>query len=453
MDGHTEKEMSKPLSRGRPVPSFTTLSSMAVIVGIVVGIGIFRLPPIVAANSSGGLQFIMFWVAGGLISLMGALCYAELSSAMPDAGGEYHFLRKAFGPATGFFLSWGRMTVIQTGSIALVAFIMGDYASVILDLGPYSSSLYAAATVILLTGLNVMGTLHSRRTQNILASVIVLTLVTVSVAGLVFSPGDGFSGSSAGGQGIFAGGTPGLAMIFVLLTYGGWSEAAYLTGELHNVKRSIVRALVFGIIVITTLYVLVNLVYLYVLGFETLRESDTVGYLLTERIFGPGGSLAVAVLVIISALSTANATIITGARTNYALGRDFRLLGFIGKWNDGSNSPVNALLFQGAIALILVGTGAWSQQAISTMVDYTAPVFWIFILLTTISLFVFRFRKSNVSGSFRVPLYPLPPLLFLAACGYMLYSSLAYTGTGALVGAGILLAGVPVYFLARKYQR
>jgi basic amino acid/polyamine antiporter, APA family len=372
---------------------------------------------------------------------------------MPDAGGEYHFLRKAFGPATGFFLSWGRMTVIQTGSIALVSFILGEYASVILNIGPYSSSIYATVTVIALTLLNIIGTLHSRRTQNVLASIIVITLVTISVAGFIVSAGGGPAVSFSGGEGVFTGGTPGLAMIFVLLTYGGWSEAAYLTGELHNVKRSIVRALVFGIIIITSLYVLINLVYLYVLGFDTLRESDTIGYLLTERIFGQGGSAVVAILVIISAMSTANATIITGARTNYALGRDFRLLGFIGKWNHNSNSPVNALIFQGIIALILVFTGAWSQQAINTIVDYTAPVFWTFILLTTLSLFIFRFRKTHEAGTFRVPLYPLPPLLFLAACGYMLYSSLAYTGTGALVGAGILLAGVPVYFLARRYQK
>jgi basic amino acid/polyamine antiporter, APA family len=452
--GNLKQTMRITPGPGRPVPSFSTFSSMAVIVGIVVGIGIFRLPPLVAANSAGELQFIMFWIAGGIISLMGALCYAELSSAMPDAGGEYHFLRKAFGPATGFFLSWGRMTVIQTGSLALVAFILGDYASVILDLGPYSSSLYAALTIIALTGLNITGTRHSRRTQNILATIIVLTLVTISLAGFIISPGYGFSDPSGTGNGgpVFSGGAPGLAMIFVLLTYGGWSEAAYLSGELHNVRRSIVRSLVSGIFVITSLYVLVNLVYLHVLGLETLRESETVGYLLTERIFGPGVSVLIAILVVISALSTANATIITGARTNYALGRDFRVLGFMGKWNSGSNSPINALILQGTIALILVATGAWSQQAISTMVDYTAPVFWVFILLTTASLFVFRYRKTHVTGSYRVPLYPLPPVLFLMACIYMLYSSLAYTGAGAFAGAGILLAGVPVYFLARKYQ-
>ncbi len=445
-------EHSRPV---RPGPSFTTLSSMAVVIGIVVGIGIFRLPPIVAASSAGELQFIMFWVAGGVISLMGALCYAELSSSMPDSGGEYYFLRKAFGPATGFFLSWGRMTVIQTGSIALIAFILGDYATLILDLGTYSSSIYAAVTVILLTFLNLLGTLHSRRVQNILASIIVVTLVVIAFSGFFLTSGDEVPGLTLSGKNmqVFSGGAPGLAMIFVLLTYGGWSEAAYLTGELHNVKRSIVRALVSGIAIITGLYVVVNLTYLHVLGFDALSESSTVGYDLTERIFGPGGSVIVVIIVIVSALSTANATIITGARTNYAIGRDFRLFRFMGRWNHPRNSPTNALLFQGGIALALVGAGAWSQQAISTMVDYTAPVFWFFIMLITISLFVFRYRNGKHNISYRVPMYPLPPLLFLAACVYMLYSSLVFTGTGAIIGASILVAGVPVWFIARTCQR
>jgi basic amino acid/polyamine antiporter, APA family len=444
-------EHSRPV---RPGPSFNTLSSMAVVIGIVVGIGIFRLPPIVAANSTGELQFIMFWVAGGIISLMGALCYAELSSSMPDAGGEYYFLRKAFGPATGFFLSWGRMTVIQTGSIALIAFILGDYATLILDLGTYSSSIYAAATVIVLTGLNLLGTLHSRRVQNILASIIVVTLLLIAFSGFFLTSGDELPGLTLSGKNmqVFSGAGPGLAMIFVLLTYGGWSEAAYLTGELHNVKRSIVRALVSGIVIITGLYVVINFTYLHVLGFDALSESSTVGYDLTERIFGPGGSVILVIIVIVSALSTANATIITGARTNYAIGRDFRLFSFMGRWNHLRNSPTNALLFQGGIALALVGAGAWSQQAISTMVDYTAPVFWFFILLVTISLFVFRYRNGEHNISYRVPMYPLPPLLFLATCIYMLYSSLVFTGTGAIIGASILVAGVPVWFIARTYQ-
>ena len=438
----------------RPLPSFTTLGSIAVVIGIVVGIGIFRLPPIVASNSSTDLHFLLFWAAGGGVSLMGALCYAELSSSMPNSGGEYYFLRKAFGHGTGFFLSWGRMTVIQAGSIALVAFVLGDYATVLLDLGEHSPSIYAAATVVVLTGLNIMGTVHSSRAQSFLTSAIMLALVAIVIGGFVdarnFHPRSFLSGNDAGA---FSGGAAGHAMIFVLLTYGGWNEAAYLAGELNGARKNIVRVLVSGIVAITALYLLVNFTYLYVLGFESLKESETVAYDLTERIFGPVGSSVVVLIVVVSALSTANASIITGARSNYALGRDFKLLGFMGEWNKTRNSPVNALLVQGIMSLFLVGIGAWSQRAIETIVDYTAPVFWFFILLTTLCLFVFRMRNEAPESAYKIPFYPLPPLLFLIACAYMLYSSIVYTGTGALVGVAILLAGYPVWFFADRYQR
>jgi basic amino acid/polyamine antiporter, APA family len=437
-----------------PQPSFTTLSSIAVVIGIVVGIGIFRLPPIIASNSSGEVQFLLFWIAGGVISLMGALCYAELSSSMPNAGGEYYFVRKGFGQVTGFFLSWGRMTVIQVGSIALIAFILGDYATILLDLGPYSSSIYAGATVFILTALNIMGTSHSTRTQSTLTALILLALLGIIIAGFFNPSADAFSLSvSKTDTGSLSGGSAGLAMIFVLITYGGWSEAAYLTGELENARKAIVRVLVLSIITITVLYLLVNMSYIHVLGFDSLRESETVAFDLTERMFGPAGSLVVALIVVVSAISTANATIITGARTNYAVGRDFRLFRFMGNWNKSRNSPVNALLTQGAMALFLVGVGAFSKQAIETIVDFTAPVFWFFILLTTLSLFVFRFRNEMPPTAYRIPFYPLPPLLFLLACGYMLYSSLIYTGKGALVGVAILLTGVPVWFFISRYQK
>lgn len=442
-------------SDNQPRPVFTTLSSISVVVGIVVGIGIFRLPPIVAQNSANEFQFIAFWVAGGLISLMGALCYAELASSKPDAGGEYHFLSNAFGSSVGFLFTWGRMTVIQTGSIALIAFILGDYATLVLDLGPYSSAIYASLTIIGLTGLNLLGTHYSRRIQNLFTSLIILMLVLLSISAFVTVDSiPTISNSSSNGAGsLFSGGSAGAAMIFVLLTYGGWNEAAYLSGELHDVKRNMMKVLIYGICIITALYVMVNTAYLRVLGLEALQNSETVGADLTAQIFGGESTLIVACIVLATALSTANATIITGARTNYALGRDFRLLRFMGKWNQSNNTPANALIVQGVIALLLVGLGVWSQEAVSTMVDYTAPVFWGFLFLTITTLFIFRYRHDAEELPFRVPLYPFIPVLFLVACAYMLYSSLAFTGTGALVGLGILAIGLPVYLLARNREK
>ncbi len=440
------------IAENQPRPAFTLLSSIAVVVGIVVGIGIFRLPPIVAGNSANEFQFIAFWVAGGIISLMGALCYAELASSKPDAGGEYHFLSDAFGAPLGFLFSWGRMTVIQTGSIALIAFILGDYASLIIDLGDYSSAIYAAITIIALTGFNLLGTHYSRQIQNVLTGLIIVMIFFLSISAFVTVESVPIISSSSSSGGLFTGGSAGAAMIFVLLTYGGWNEAAYLSGELVDVKRNMLKVLLFGILIITAMYVMVNTAYLQVLGLEALQSSETVGADLTSQIFGTEGTFIVTTLVIATALSTANATIITGARTNYALGRDFALLKFMGKWNQENNTPNNALIVQGLIALALVGLGVWSQEAVSTMVDYTAPVFWAFLLLTTLTLFIFRYRHGAEDLPFRVPLYPVIPILFLIACAYMLYSSLAFTGMGALVGIGILAVGVPVYLVARNYQ-
>ncbi len=444
---------SKSDAGSSPIPTFTTISSVAVIVGVVVGIGIFRLPPIVASNSGSGLQFILFWLAGGVVSLLGALCYAELASLHPDSGGEYHFLHKAFGKPVGFLFTWGRMTVIQTGSLALVSFILGDYATLILDLGKFSPAIYAAVTVMLLTGLNILGTGHSRKTQMVITSVIVFIIVTISLSALLLVPSAQEAGLAENQGAGFSGGMAGSAMIFVLLTYGGWNEAAYLSGELINVRKNMIRVLVAGIVIITLLYLLINFAYLHVLGLDRLKESQTIGADITEPVFGTAGSYIVGFIVIFAAISTANATIITGARTNYALGRDFNLLRFMGRWDSKRNTPVNALIVQGSIALLLIFFGAWSKQAVETMVDYTAPVFWLFLLLTTTSLFIFRSRHKQSEIPYRVPLYPLTPLLFIAACGFMLYSSLAFTGAGSLAGAGFLVLGIPIYLLTLRQEK
>lgn len=434
---------------GRPLKIFTNFNAIAVIIGIVVGIGIFRLPSMVAQNSATGLHFIGFWVAGGIISIIGALCYAELATNNPDAGGEYHFLIKSFGDGVGFLFSWGRMTVIQTGSIALAAFILGDYASVIYDLGPQSSSIYAGATVIALTALNIIGTGPSKNAQSVITTIIVALLLIAGFAGLLINSGTSQINSGSGSVSTSAG----AAMIFVLLTYGGWNEGVYLSAEIKKVRKNMSRVLLGGLFVITGLYVLINGAYLHVLGLETLRNSDTIGVALSNRIIGSGGSIFMATIVILAALSTVNATIITGARTNYALGRDFPMLQLIGKWNSSFNAPINALILQGAIAFGLVILGSFTKEAVSTMVDYTAPVFWFFILMTTASLFVFRSKTDRENMIYRVPFYPVTPIIFMLACLYLLYSSVVFTGWGSFVGIGILLIGLPVYYFARKKNK
>ncbi len=341
------------------------------------------------------------------------------------------------------------MTVIQTGSIGLAAFILGDYASLILDLGPYSSAIYAAITVILLTAINILGTGYSRNAQNtvtifILGSLVILAIIgSLNNGGTSFTVADSFTTPQSG----FGG-----AMIFVLLTYGGWNEAVYLSAELKDVRKNMSTVLIGGIGIITTVYVAVNFAYINVLGLEGVQNSDAIGVTLVDTVFGGSSSLVMALIVIFAALSTANATIITGARTNYALGRDFGVLKYLGRWNAERNAPQNALLVQGVITLLLIFLGAFTKEAVSTMVDYTAPVFWLFLLLTTSTIFIFRSSSDSLPEAlpYKVPFYPVTPILFLIACGYMLYSSISFTGMGAIFGIAILLVGVPVLVLNHK---
>lgn len=434
--------------RTSPASTLTHWDAVAIIVGIVVGVGIFRLPSLVAANVDSGGLFLLLWVAGGVVSLMGALVYAELASSFPNTGGEYYFLTRAYGPSSGFLFAWARMTVMQTGAIALVAFVFGDYASELLSLGPYSSSIYAAAAVLLLTTLNVFGSWHGTWTQNLLTSLIVVALLLAVGAGLALAPPPAAVLAPEGGAVV------GAAMIFILLTYGGWNEAAYLSGEIRDPRRNMVRALLLGIGIITAIYLLVNYAYLRVLGLEGMRGSQAIGADLLRATVGEVGATLLSLVVGIAALSTLNATIFTGARTNYALGRDFLLFRYLGQWKTRGETPANALLVQGgiAMALILLGT-AGARSGVQEMVDYTAPVFWFFFLLAGASLFILRRRAPDAPRPFRVPLYPVIPLLFCAACLYMLYSSLAFTGRWAGVGVAVVLAGVPLLLLARPAAR
>jgi amino acid transporter len=440
--------------------------AVGITVGIVVGAGIFRTPSLVAANSASEGAALLIWLAGGAITLVGALCYAELTTTYPNAGGDYHYLTRAYGRRLAFLFAWSRITVIQTGSAALLAFVFGDYASQLLRLGEHSASTYAALVVVALTALNILGVRQGTKTQNWLTAFEVLSLLAVVIAGLSLAAGAAPAvpeaatavGGAAEAAGAAQGGANpaaslGLALVFVLLTYGGWNEAAYVSAEVSGPRRNIARALLLSIGIITGLYMLVNWAYLRGLGLEGVAASNAVAADLLRRAAGERAAQFVSLLVAVAALTSANATIITGARTNYALGRDFRLFRFLGRWNGEANTPVNALVVQGAIALALVMAGALARDGFTSMVEYTAPVFWLFFFLAGLSLIVLRWREPEATRPFRVPLYPLTPLLFCAACLYMLQASLAYAGAGALAGVIVLLTGLPALWLAVRRER
>lgn len=384
------------------------------------------------------------------MSLCGALVYAELSARHPETGGEYTFLARGLGRGAAFLFAWSRMTVIQTGAIVAVAFAFGDYASEVVRLGDKSSAVYAALGVTGLTLLNLAGTVQSATLQKVLQIALISVMVILSVGALALGQAPAPPAQAA------TGGSFGLAMIFVLFTFGGWNEAAYLGGEVRDARRNMMRILVAGILAVTALYLLVNVGYLSVLGLGGVKGSNAVAADAMRLIAGDKGAAILSLIVCVSALTTMNAAVFTGARTTYAFGRDFPLFAGLGTWRSRGSTPANALLLQGAIMLVLVVAGSFTPDGFSAMVAYTAPVFWTFFLLTGLTLFVFRARGGE-PPAFRVPLHPLVTLAFCAMCIYMLYSSIDYIrnpdygpkfGIAALGGLVVMLAGVPLYFLA-----
>lgn len=435
MDISTSPDVNRVSDAPRPV--LHARAAFAIAVGIVVGAGIFRTPSLVAGASSSEAVFLAAWAVGGLLSIVGALCYSELASTYPEAGGDYSYLKRAFGAKTAFLYAWARLSVIQTGSIALLAYVAGDYMAQLVNLGPWSAPAYAAIAVIVLTAVNWVGVRQGTTTQNWLTAIEVGGLIAIILAGLMFAPE-----LPAAPAPVADGNAFGLILVFVLLTYGGWSEAVYVTAEVKNAPRVMPRILILSLSAIAVLYLLVNWAYLRALGLGGIATSDTVAADAMAAMFGVPGSMAISALVVAAALTSANATLITGARSAYAVGRDFPALAALGRWHAESGSPRVAMLTQGVLALLLVVLGAFARDGFRTAVEFTAPVFWLFFLLVGISLFVLRVRDPHAKRAFRVPLYPVLPLLFCATSAYLLYSSLAYTGIGALVGVGVLAVGV-----------
>jgi amino acid transporter len=438
--------------------------AVSIIVGIVVGVSIFRASPLVFANVSGPWMGLGAWALGGALSLVGALCYAELATAYPRIGGDYVYLSRAFGRWVGFLFGWGQLAVLLTGSIGVMAYAFADYVVPLFELDASWSAWIAAAAVMGLTLINLCGIIFGKVAQNLLTAAKVVGLLAIVGAGLAWGGDSPSVAEPVEGQNF------GLAMVFVLYAFGGWNDSAFVAAEVRNRERNIPLALLLGLAGITLIYLLVNVAYLAALGFDGLRNSSAPAADVLARAAGPWGAKAISVLVMISALGAMNGLIFTGARVYAALGADHRVFALLGRWNLRLDVPVWSLLAQGVITLLLivaVGTDVgqntidaalnaiglqglpWGKYfgGFNTLIAGTAPVFWAFFLLTGLSLFQLRWLDRDRPRPFLVPLYPITPFVFCLTCTYMLYSSLTYAGALSLLGVVPLLLGLPLYFL------
>lgn len=520
----SNEEQNQPVK-----PRLGLFDAVSIMVGIVIGATIYESPPLIFSNVSGPEWGLGVWVLGGVLSLIGALCYAELASTYPRTGGDYVYLSRAFGPWAGFLFGWAQLVVVITASIGSMAFVFGRYASEIWSDGPSmlgeavgdmigaivpfasreeaSTVVYAALAVLVLTLMNILGVVLGKGTQNVLSVAKIVGMATIAVAGLAAPKGNAFEYTQATPNANF-----GLAMIFVLYAYGGWNDMAFVAAELRD-RRNIPRALLLGTGIITVIYLVVNVAYILGLGFTEARNTDftlpPVASRLLGNLLGKEGGRVMAVIVMISALGAMNGLIFTGARVYSSLGTDWKLFAVLGHWIRSLGSPVYSLSLQAIVALAMIvyvgsnggrrdidtaltwagekvqqniglerdvvvppadaksdgekpapavekrpilGPLPWGQYfgGFGTLVAGTAPVFWIFFLMTGLSLFALRERDRDTPRVFSVPFYPITPLIFCCTCFYMLYSAIDYAKALALLGFIPLALGFPLYYIAGR---
>lgn len=438
--------MNASAARAAPTPHLSVTYVVFLAVAMVVGAGIFKAPAAVADSAGSVAAVYAVWIAGGLLSLLGALCYAELSTAYPSAGGDYHFLSSAYGRTVGFAFAWARFAVINTGSIALLGFVIGDYLNRVWDLGPSGPALYAFGSVVVMTAFNLRGAKGGKAADYVITALEIGGLALLAAAAAWLSL-NGIEPATAGGERPPTVGGIGYALVFVMLAFGGWTELCTLSAETRDQRTGMARALVMSVIAITALYLLTSWALLRGLGLTGLASSDAPAADLMTAAFGPQAGVVLALAVAAAAITSINATIIVGARTTYAAARDRKALRWFGHW-DGENGPRRAVLAQGAVSIALVALGA-VFDGFSTLVDYTAPVYWAFLVLSGLSVIVLRRKWPDAERPFKTPLYPLLPIVFAGSGAAMLWSSLAYVREGVLFGLAVVAAGGVVALWAK----
>jgi len=359
------------------------------------------------------------------------------------------------GRQVSFLFAWARFAVINTGSIALLGFVLGDYANRVLDLGPQGPALDALAAIAALTLFNLKSMYENAGADYAMTGLEVAGVLIIAAAGvaLVIAGTPPLTADAPPAAGVPAG--IGLALVFVLLAFGGWSEIATLSAEVKDARRGMVKALVLAILSITLLYLAANWAFWRGLGLEGLAASKAPAADLMAQAFGEAAGIITAIAIALATITSINATIVVGARTTFAAAADWPALGAIGRWDGARGIPLRAILAQSAVAILLVGYGAMSYDGFQALVDYTAPVFWLFMLLSGLGVIVLRLRDPEAPRPFMVPLYPVLPLVFAASSVFMLWSSTVYVAdtygrAGPMMSLAVLAAGVIVMLMLRR---
>ncbi len=415
----------------------TLMDAALIVIGGIIGGGIFLNPGIVAQRTDSGWVLLALWVAGGLLTLIGCFCYAELGARRPEAGGSYVYLREAFGKLAGFLFGWTMLLVIYSGSSAAVATIFGTYATSVFGLSPDLVKPLAVGALIFVTGINLFGIRFGAQVQNVFAILKLAAIAVLVVTGLAFA-GVGTTKALEASPTHVAGSLAG-ALLPVLFAFSGFSYLNNLAGEVREPQRTLPRALVVGMLVVIAAYVLTNYAYLAVLGHDGLATSNAPAADVMSRVFGSAGAKLIAIGIAISTLGFCNITLVAGARVLQVMGEDGLFFASVAKLHPRYRTPNIALMALSAWAIVLVLAANYGQ-----LLDFATFGDWAAYAVTIATLFWYR-RHSGGRPAFVTPAYPLLPLVFLVVVIGVVTSYAWDKPLSAGVVCLVVVAGLPVY--------
>ena len=432
-----------------------------VVVGGIIGAGIFINPYIVAQRMPSSGWVLAAWAAGGAIALAGALAYAELGSLFPKAGGQYVYLRDAYHPLVGFLYGWALLLLIECGAIAAVAITFAEYALRLVGRDEAPALPLAIAAIVAVSAINYVGVKPGSRVLNVFVVLKVAALAILIGAGFLLAPdavevaaGAARTGSVAPGSEAAAGPSGpilllfGAALVPILFSYGGWQNANYVAEEIADPRRNLPRSLLAGTLLVAAVYILVNVVYLRALGLEGLAATRTPASDAAGRLLGPAGDRFIAAAIAISTFGFLDLAVLAPTRVYYAMAADGLFFRGVARLHPRFRTPSLAIVLQAVWAIALAMTGTYAA-----LVDTVVFADWIFFGLTVASVLIFRRRvplASRPPGGFRAPLYPLLPILFAIVSVGVVASVVASNPVRSAVGAALLLAGVPAFLYWRS---
>ncbi len=427
------------------VRELSCADGIALVVGTVIGSGIFLVPGPIAAQLHSLSAVLLVWIVGGLLSLFGALSLGELGSMYPGAGGLYVYLRHAFGKPLAFLYGWGLLSMIQSGSIATLAVGFSLYLSRLIPLSLTGQKSTAIVCILLLTGVNCLGLRLGKLVQNVstiskLAG-LALLFILLLWRGHIHLLQTSFSPTMPTWRSLLPFGA---ALVAVLWAYEGWHVVSFTAGEFRSPKQDLPKSLFLGTAIVAAIYVLMNIAYYSVLTPLAVRDTDHAAATAIQTAYGMGTTVLISVLILTSILGAMNGMILTGPRVYYAMARDGIFFRRLGRTSQRFHTPILATLVQGVWASLLTLTGNFQQ--LFTYVIFTA---WIFYGLTVAAVIVLRIRRPDLERSFCVPAYPWLPLLFIAAAVGISLGTILNDPVHACFGIAMILTGVPVYLLFR----